>query len=68
MNFAALVERVDSDARELRARRVLLTIITAVLFAVGWLIGAVFRAVWLVVAWAWAAAVVGFKVASGRGS
>lgn len=68
MNFAALVERVDSDARELRARRVLLTIVTAVLFAVGWLIGAVFRAVWLVVAWAWAAAVVGFKVASGRGS
>ena len=66
--FPQIVERVDAEARTYRFSRAVLNIITAVLFAVGWLIGIVFRGVWLVLAWAWAAAVVGFRTARGRGS
>lgn len=66
MKFAEIRSQVDTDARALRPHIVVLTVITAVLFAIGWAIGAVFRAVWLVIAWAWAASVVGFKVASKR--
>lgn len=62
-----LLDQVDENARELRPGRVVLTVVFAVLFAIGWLVGAVFRAVWLVIAWAWAAAVVGFNTSSGRG-
>lgn len=65
--FQQMLERVDADARELRPQIVFLTVIAAVLFAIGWLIGAMFRAVWTVVAWMIAAGKVGFKSATGRG-
>lgn len=65
MKFPQLLERVDSEARDLKPHLVVLTIITAVLFGLGWLVGIVFRGVWLVFAWAWTAAVVGFKAARG---
>lgn len=65
MNFRTVREQVETEARELRPHLLALTIVTAVLFAVGWLVGFVFRGIWLVVAWAWTAAKVGFKV--GRG-
>lgn len=64
--FSQLIERVDADARELRPHLVVLTIIAAVLFAIGWLVGIVLRGVWMLFAWAWAACKVGFK--AGRGS
>ena len=67
MNFKQTIERVDADARELRPHLLVLTVITAVLFAAGWIVGQVSRGIWLVVAWMWAAAVVGFKSANGRG-
>lgn len=66
MKFKQLLERVDTDARELKPHLVVLTVIAAVLFVVGWLIGKAFRAVWLLFAWAWAASKVGFKVAIGK--
>lgn len=65
MNFRTMREQVETEARELRPHLLALTIVTAVLFAIGWLVGFVFRGVWLVVAWAWTAARVGFNV--GRG-
>ena len=68
MNFRTLRDQVETEARELRPHLVVLTIITAVLFAVGWLVGVVFRGVWLVVAWAWTAARVGFRAGRGGGS
>jgi len=67
MGFKQVIEQVDADARALRPHLVFLTIITALLFAVGWLIGLVFRAVWMLFAWAWAAAVVGFTAGRGKG-
>lgn len=66
MNFRQIREQVDADARELKPHLVALTLITAVLFAVGWVVGLVFRGVWLLVAWALAAAKVGFNAGRGR--
>lgn len=63
MGVQQFVERVESEARQIRPGRTVLTVIAAVLYAVGWLIGQVFRAVWLVVSWSLAAAKVGFREA-----
>lgn len=65
MSFAQVIERVDREARALKFQRSVLAVVTAVLFALGWLVGIVFRGIWLVFAWAWAAAVVGFRTARG---
>jgi hypothetical protein len=66
VKFKDVLDRVDGDARDLKPHRVVLTIISAVFIALGWFVGMVFRAVWLVIAWMWAAAVVGFKIATGK--
>lgn len=66
MKFKQVLEQVDADARNLKPHVALLTIVAAVLFAVGWLIGMVFRGVWLVIGWAWYAGVHGFKTARGK--
>ena len=68
MNFRTVSEQVETEARELRPHLLALTIVTAVLFAVGWLVGFVFRGIWLVMAWAWTAAKVGFRAGRGRGA
>jgi hypothetical protein len=57
------VERVESEARQVKPGRLVLTLIAAVLYVVGWLIGWVFRGVWLVVSWSIAACKVGFSEA-----
>lgn len=45
------VERISDQAREIRAGRLLLTLVAGLLFAVGWSAGAAFRAlVWCAVA------------------
>jgi hypothetical protein len=45
------VERISEQAREIRVGRLLLTLAAGLLFALGWLVGAVFRAlVWCAVA------------------
>lgn len=67
MNFRQIRDQVDIEARELKPHLLALTIVTAVLFALGWLVGVVFRGVWLVVAWALAAAKVGFNAGRGKG-
>jgi hypothetical protein len=54
------VERVENEARQIRPGRTVLTVIAAVLFAVGWLVGLVVRGVWLLISWSLAAAKVGF--------
>lgn len=68
MKFKQLVAQVDSDARDLKPHLVALAVVTAVLFALGWLVGLVFRAVWLLLAWAIAAAKVGFRTGRGKGA
>lgn len=66
MDLGRLVERIDGEARSLRPGRAALTAVAAPFFAVGWLVGQLFRVVWLIFAWIWTAALVGFR--SGRGS
>lgn len=63
--LTAITDRVRDESRDLDPARVLLTIVAVIPFALGWLVGVAARALWIVVAWAWAAAVVGFRTAKG---
>lgn len=56
-----LLDQVHAEARELRPLRVLLSIIAAVPFVLGVVVGTVVRVAWVVFAWCWAAGVVGFR-------
>lgn len=56
-------DRVADHAREIRFVRVLLTIIAAPFFAIGWLVGMI----WVAFTWVLAAAAVGFEQAKGSG-
>jgi hypothetical protein len=61
MTTTQLLDSVHAEARELRPLRVLLTVLAAIPFAIGFLIALIVRAVWVVIAWCWSAAVVGFR-------
>ena len=61
MNTTVLLDQVHAHARELRPLRVLLTILAFPFFALGWIVRTVFGAVWFVLAWCWAAIVVGWN-------
>lgn len=60
------VDRIDSEAKQLDPRKVALTLLFALPFALGWLIGITVRALWAVGAWLWTAGVVGFRTARPR--
>lgn len=64
--FTHVLERVETEARALQPARVALTLVSAPFFAVGWVVGHVFRMVWFVVAWAWTALLVGWRTARGE--
>lgn len=66
MTTTQLLDRVHAEARELRPMRVLLTIVAAIPFVIGALVGAIVRVLWFAFAWAWAAGVVGFRSARGK--
>lgn len=57
---SVLADEVREESRSLEPGKVLLTLLFVVPFLVGWLVGAC----WSVLAWTWAAVVVGFRVAS----
>lgn len=57
MNTA--LERIDAEARQLDPAKVLLTILAAIPFVIGWLLGKA----WLVAAWLGTALVVGWREA-----
>lgn len=61
MTTTQLLDQVHAEARELRPLRVLLSIVAAIPFLIGLIVGSIVRALWVVFAWAWAACVVGFK-------
>lgn len=60
-----LLDRIEDRARSLKPARAVLGIVALPLYALGWLVGIIVRAVWWVLAWAWSAAVVGWR--EGRG-
>ena len=54
-------DRVAVQAREIRFLRVLLTLLAAPFFALGWIVGMI----WVAVTWILAAAALGFEQAKG---
>lgn len=57
------VEEINARAQQIEFGRTLLTILAAVFFAVGWLIGKTFTVVWLAVVWSAVAVKVGWQEA-----
>lgn len=64
---AAVADQVREESRQLDPVKVVLTLLMVVPFAVGWTVGKLGRGVWLVLAWTWTAAVVGWRAAAARG-
>lgn len=65
MSVAHLVEQVRTEASNFDPAEFLLTVLAFPLLVVGWVVGGLFRVVWTVATWMWAAAVVGFRHAKG---
>lgn len=57
------LDRIDRRARQVRPGRAALTVIAAVLFAVGWLACKVFAVAWLAAVWCGAAVIEGWQQA-----
>jgi hypothetical protein len=55
------LDRINREAREVHFGRVLLTVIAAVLFGVGWIVAKTFTVVWLGCAWSATAVRIGFE-------
>lgn len=55
--LAAVLDKVASEAQKYSLLRAVLSLLTAPFYVVGFAVGLV----WFVVAWAWAAVVVGFR-------
>lgn len=62
---ATIAGQVEKERSELDPVKVLLTLAMVLPFVVGWVIGAVFKALWIVVSWVYTAGKVGFKSAMG---
>jgi hypothetical protein len=60
-----LVERIDTQARQLQPREVALSLLFAVPFLLGWIAARTVGAVWMVVAWTWSAGLAGWQHAGG---
>lgn len=60
------LDKIREEAAGLDPVRVALTLVAAPFFAAGWLASRVAKAVWTVLAWAWTAAVVGWRAARGE--
>ena len=65
MYWRQVFERVEQEARTLTPLRVLLTLIAAPLFVLGWIVAWICKLVWLVFAWALTAVQVGWREAGG---
>lgn len=61
--IAGYVDQVRDQARDYDPRRAALTVVALLPFVVGWLVGIAFQTVWVMLAWAWAATMVGFRSA-----
>lgn len=65
MSISSVFERIEFESRSLQPARVLLTVIAAPFFGIGWAVGQLFRVTWFVLAWVWTACVVGWRTARG---
>jgi hypothetical protein len=65
VQWRQVFERVETQARTLTPQRVLLTLIAAPLFVLGWIMARVCALVWLAFAWALTAVQLGWRDAGG---
>jgi hypothetical protein len=61
----AVLDRVNPRTRPIDISRAVLLPLAGLLWALGWLAGKTCAAVWLVIAWAWAALKLGWSDARG---
>lgn len=61
MSLSSYAEQVRANAAKLDPLTVVITVVSAPFFVVGWILGGL----WTVATWLWAAAVVGFRSAKG---
>jgi hypothetical protein len=54
------LQRINSEAGQIRFGRTMLTMLAAVLFAIGWTAAKLFGALWLIVSWTLTAMKVGW--------
>lgn len=59
------VDRISSEAREVRFGMTVLTIIAGLLYGLGWLFGKVFIVTWHALVWSWTAIRLGWTEAQG---
>lgn len=64
----SVLERINSEAKEVRIGRAVLTFIAALLFGLGWLTARLFAIIWLVCAWSFTAVKVGWREGRGTGT
>jgi len=55
------VDRITTQAKQVRFGHTILTILAAILFSLGWVVAKVFSAIWLVLAWSVTAVKVGWQ-------
>jgi len=55
------VDRITAEARDIQFGRVMLTVIAAVLFGVGWCVAKTFGVLWLAAAWSATAVKLGWQ-------
>jgi hypothetical protein len=60
-----VLERIETEARQLSPRQVLLTLVSLPFFVLGWVAAKAVTGAWLAVAWAWVALLDGWRVAGG---
>lgn len=60
------LERIQAEARQLTPGQVLLTLVSAPLFILGWLAAKIVQVLWLAIAWSWTAGLVGWLQAGGH--
>jgi uncharacterized membrane protein YedE/YeeE len=55
------LDRITAEARQVQFGRVVLTVLAAVLFGVGWVVARAFGVLWLVAAWTATAVRIGWQ-------
>jgi hypothetical protein len=57
----SVINRINSEARDVRFSRIMLTILAGLLYGVGWIAARVFGLIWLTLAWSVIAIKVGWQ-------
>ena len=58
------IGRINAEARDIQPGRVVLTVLAAVLWGIGWTARKTFVVAWLVLAWSWTAVRLGWQEAA----